>query len=144
VPNDITITHDFSVAPARVFGALDDHANMGSWLGGKITVAKSRPDGGVGTVRRIHLGPAHFDEEVIEREVPSRIVYRITAGVPLLRHHRGEIRVEANGHGGSRVRWNVALETKVPGLSAPLRSGLGVVLKQGLKRLEKKLSRAGC
>ena len=141
MPNDITIHHDFSSAPERVFAALDDHANMGSWLGGKVTVAKRAEDGGVGTVHRIHLGPAHFDEEVIERRVPSRIVYRISRGVPLLRHHRGEISVEPDGKGGARVTWNVAFESKVPGVSGPFRSGLGFVLKQGLRRLDRKLSR---
>ncbi len=142
MPNDtITIDHEFSSAPERVFAALDDHANMGSWLGGKVTVEKRAADGGVGTVRRIHLGPAHFDEEVIERSVPSRIVYRISRGVPFLRHHRGEISVAPDGKGGARVRWNVAFESKLPGLSAPVRAGLGLVLKQGLRRLDRKLSR---
>jgi uncharacterized protein YndB with AHSA1/START domain len=141
VPNDITIDHDFSSAPALVFAALDDHANMGSWLGGKITVARRAVDGGVGTVRRIHLGLTHFDEEVVEREVPSRIVYRISRGVPFLRHHRGVISVEPNGKGGARVRWNVAFESTLPGVSGPFRSGLGLVLKQGLRRLDRKLSR---
>jgi uncharacterized protein YndB with AHSA1/START domain len=141
VPNDITLAHDFKASPASVFAALDDHANMGSWLGGKITVAKHAPDGGVGTVRRVHLGPMNFDEEVIEREVPGRIVYRITRGVPFLRHHRGEIQVAPNGSGGAHVSWNVALELKVPGLSGAIRSGLGLVIKQGLRRLDRKLAR---
>src|SRR3954468_23343247 len=114
---------------------------MGSWLGGKITLAKRAADGGVGTVRRVHLGPSNFDEEVIERDIPSRIVYRITRGVPFLRHHRGEIQVTPNASGGSHVRWNVALESKLPGLSVAIRSGLGVVIKQGLRRLDRKLAR---
>lgn len=141
MPNDITIAHDFSAAPELVFAALDDHANMGSWLGGKVTVAKRAADGGVGTVRRIHLGPTNFDEEVVERQVPSRIVYRISRGVPFLRHHRGEIHVQPNGKGGAHVRWNVAFESKLPGVSGPFRSGLGFVLKQGLRRLERRLAR---
>ena len=141
MPNDITIAHDFSVAPELVFAALDDHANMGSWLGGKVTLAKRAADGGVGTVRRIHLGVTHFDEEVIERQVPSRIVYRISRGIPFLRHHRGEISVEPHGQGGTRVRWNVAFESTIPGVSGPFRSGLGLVLKQGLRRLDRRLAR---
>jgi uncharacterized protein YndB with AHSA1/START domain len=143
VPNDITIAHEFSsAAPELVFAALDDHANMGSWLGGKVTVPQRAPDGGVGTVRRIHLGVTNFDEEVLEREVPSRIVYRISRGVPFLKHHRGEITVEPDGKGGARVRWTVAFESTLPGVSGAFRSGLGLVLKQGLRRLERRLSRS--
>ncbi len=138
--NEITIAQDFSVSPERVFAALDDHANMGRWLGGKITVHKRVPDGGVGTVRRVHLGLTHFDEEVTERQVPSRIVYRISRGVPFLKHHRGELRVEPKGD-GARVQWNVALESKLPLLSVLIRSGLSVVLGQGLKRLARQLER---
>lgn len=141
MPNDITIAHDFSAAPELVFAALDDHANMGRWLGPKVTVAKHVADGGVGTVRRIHLGPTNFDEEVLERQVPSRIVYRISRGVPFLRHHRGEIHVAPNGKGGAQVRWNVAFESTLPGVSGPFRSGLGFVLKQGLRRLDRRLAR---
>jgi uncharacterized protein YndB with AHSA1/START domain len=141
VPSDaIHVSQEFTVSPERVFAALNDHANMGRWLGGHITVVKPAPDGGVGTVRRVHIGPAHFDEEVIEREIPTRLVYRITAGVPFLRHHRGEIKVEPKGT-GSRVTWDVAFVSKLPGMSAPIRAGLGLVLRQGLKKLAKQLAR---
>lgn len=140
VPNQIVITQDFSVPPEQVFAALNDHLNMGRWLGGKITVHRAVPDGGVGTVRRVHLGPAHFDEEVIECEAPSRIVYRIVGAVPLLKHHRGELIVQTAG-AGSRVQWTVALDVNLPGASGLLRAGLGQVLKQGLKRLSRQLDK---
>jgi hypothetical protein len=137
--NDILVTHDFAVPAERVFAALDDHASMGRWMGGKITLAKRSADGGVGTVRRIHLGVTAIDEEIVERQVPARIVYRIVAGVPFLKHHRGEVHVESRGPTSSQVRWHVDFQSRLPGVSGVLLPGLGAALKQGLKRLERQL-----
>ena len=57
----IVVTHTFNVPAERLFAALDDHANMGRWLGTKIDLIKSPPDKGVGSVRRLHLGLQTID-----------------------------------------------------------------------------------
>ncbi len=136
---DIIITHEFGSAPARVFAALDDHANMGRWLGSKVSIARAVPDGGVGTIRRISAGPTKFDEEIIEREVPSRIVYRIVSGMPILSHHRGEICVEPRAGERSAVRWHVEIET-YPGVAQLLASVLSRALGKALARLDRQLA----
>lgn len=113
---------------------------MGSWLGNPVSVVKCMDDGGVGTIRRIDAGVTKLDEEIVEREVPSRLVYRIVAGLPFLAHHRGEITIEPMGSDRSVVRWHVELDTKVPGMSALLGFAVGQALKRGLKRLDRQLA----
>jgi len=140
VRKDIHLSHEFAASRERVFGALDDHANMGSWLGNPVSVVKRMDDGGVGTIRRIDAGVTKLDEEIVEREVPSRLVYRIVAGLPFLAYHRGEITIEPKGDHGSVVRWHVELDTKVPGMSALLGFAVGQALKRGLKRLDRQLA----
>jgi uncharacterized protein YndB with AHSA1/START domain len=140
VAHDIFLTHEFSSPAERVFAALDDHANMGSWLGSRISVVKRADDGGVGTVRRIHAPLGHFDEEIVERDVPSRMVYRIVSRVPGLSFHRGEIKVDAAGPGRSVVRWHVQIDSKLPGFSGLILRVVGFALKRGLVRLDRQLA----
>lgn len=137
---DIRLSHEFAASRERVFGALDDHANMGSWLGTPVSIIKRMDDGGVGTIRRIDAGVVKFDEEIVERDVPSRIVYRIVAGLPFLAHHRGEITIDSVGDNHSVVRWHVQLDLKLPGVSTLLGFALGHALKRGLARLDRQLA----
>jgi uncharacterized protein YndB with AHSA1/START domain len=136
----VVLTQTFETTPDRVFAALDDHANMGRWLGPRVSLLKRAPDGGVGTVRRVHALLAHVDEEVVEREVPSRLVYRIVGGVPGVSHHRGEIRVMPQGAHHSQVRWEVELESRLPGYAALMLGSVRLALGLGLKRLSRQLS----
>ncbi len=136
----VHITHEFNASRERVFGALDDHANMGTWLGRAVSVVKQVDDGGVGTVRRVDAGLTKLDEEIVEREVPSRLVYRIVAGLPFLAHHRGVITLEAIGERRSLVRWEVELESKVPGVSALLAFAVDGALRRGLAKLDRQLA----
>ncbi len=140
VRKDVHLIHEFNASQERVFSALDDHANMGRWLGSAVSIVKKVDDGGVGTVRRIDAGVTKLDEEIIEREVPSRLVYRIVSGVPFLAHHRGEITVDSIGDSRSVVRWHVELDIKLPGLSQLLAFAVGGALKRGLERLDRQLA----
>ncbi len=140
MPQDVIITHEFPVSAERVFAALDDHANMGRWLGTRVSVVKSGEGGGVGTVRRIHGPLVAVDEEVIERTAPYYLVYRIVRGVPGLRFHRGEIRVEPRSDGRSFVRWQVQFEARSRALTRLILPIIGFALGRGLARLEGQLA----
>jgi uncharacterized protein YndB with AHSA1/START domain len=136
----VILTQDFRAPADRVFAALDDHANMGRWLGPRVSLLKRAPDGGVGTVRRVHAVLTSVDEEVIEREVPSRLVYRIIGGVPGVSHHRGEILVTADGPERSHVRWEVEMNSRLPGYATLMLGSVRLALGLGLKRLSRQLS----
>jgi uncharacterized protein YndB with AHSA1/START domain len=136
----VVLTQTFPTTPDRVFAALDDHANMGRWLGTRVSLLKRAPDGGVGTVRRVHTLLAQVDEEVVEREVPSRLVYRIIGGVPGVSHHRGEIRVTPHGDHQSQVRWEVEIDSPLPGFATLVLGSVRLALGLGLKRLSRQLS----
>lgn len=135
----IVMTREFPFSAERVFAALDDHANMGRWLGVKIELIKPAPDGGLGAVRRLYIGPSKIDEEIIERVVPSHIVYKIVRGLFPLSSHRGEINVTTLGPEHCRVVWQIEIESKIPLLILLVRAGLKAGINTGLKRLEKYL-----
>ena len=136
----ILVTQEFNAPAERVFAALDDNATMGRWLGVKVDVIKSPPDKGVGTVRRLHIGLQKIDEEILEREVPKRITYKIVRGLFPLSYHRGEINVRSLSPQRSSAEWRIELESKIPGLGALVRAGLGLGIKRALKKLAAQLA----
>lgn len=130
--SSLDLHQKFAASKEDVFAVLSDHANMGSWLGMRVTVPVHTPGGGVGTVRRVHMGPWHLDEEIVEHEPSERMAYRIVAGLPGLRHHRGEVRL-AGTDTGCELHWHVDVESGIPGLVAlllaPMRFSLGRSLR---------------
>jgi hypothetical protein len=131
----ILVTRTFQVPAERLFAALDDNSTMGRWLGVKVDLITSPPDKGVGTVRRLHIGLQKIDEQIFEREVPRRIVYKIVRGLFPLSHHRGEINVTSLGPQQSNAEWRIELESKIPGLGALVRAGLGFGIQRALGKL---------
>jgi uncharacterized protein YndB with AHSA1/START domain len=136
----ILVTETFDAPAERVFAALDDNETMGRWMGVPIHVVQSVPDKGVGTVRRLKIGLKWIDEEIVEREPPRRIAYKIVKGLAPLSHHFGEITVTSKGPNASQVEWRIELESKVPLLGAFVRAGLGQGIARALRTLKRRLS----
>ncbi len=133
-----TIQRDFEVSAERLFDALADQDKLGSWLGVKVSVP-TRGATPVGTVRRIHLGVTTFDERIELAERPRAIDYAIVPPMPLLRHHRGVMRIEAISPTRSRLSWTVTLELAA-GLNVVVLPFIMQSLSLGLSRLAKQLS----
>lgn len=133
--------HEFSTSIERVFEAMNDQANMGKWLGAKIELIKPSTSGGLGAVRRLHLGVATIDEEIVECVAPTHIVYKIVRGLFPLSYHRGEINLTSITPTQCNVVWQIELDSKVPLLASLVRLGLKAAIQTGLKRLDKQLSR---
>ncbi|HEX7477615.1 MAG TPA: SRPBCC family protein [Polyangiales bacterium] len=140
MPTTISMMHEFSASAERVFAALDDSANMGSWLGVKIELIKPAASSGLGAVRRLHLGLSTIDEEIFERQAPTHIVYKIVRGLFPLDHHRGEITVTAHGADRAQAVWQIELGSKVPLLESIVGSVLQLAIQRGFVRLDKQLA----
>lgn len=137
--NEIVITQRFAASPERVFAALADQDAMGRWMGSKISVPVRGPDGLVGTVRRVHVGPYALDERIVDVEPPKRIAYQVVSRPPMLKRHHGELRIEPEGTHGATVIWTVHADFKpafVGNLVLPL---IQATLARGLSRLAKEL-----
>lgn len=139
--SEIRLVRDFAVGAQRLYDALADQDTLGEWLGAKVSVPQ-RGEGGslVGTVRRVHLGPLQFDERIALAEPPHAIHYRIVPPMPLLRHHQGELRIEALSETHSRLTWRVVLELALRAdlVVLPVLQG---ALSLGLTRLQRRLAR---
>ena len=138
---EITIKRTFDTSAERLFDALADQQNMARWMGGRITVPVQGPGGLVGTIRRMHLGPISMDEQIIGAERPYSLSYQIIRGIPALKHHLGELKLEPHGPERSDLTWRITFELTSPLLSSLILRAMRPTIERGLERLSKQLGR---
>jgi uncharacterized protein YndB with AHSA1/START domain len=135
----VHVEHDFAKPPERVFAHLAEHENLAEVFGANVTRLKDGEDGernGVGSVRRLRIGPLPPFEETVTEFVPSeRIVYRITKGSPL-RGHVGVMSF-APASGGTRFVYDIRLASPIPGLAVLVRSALTRSITRALAKVER-------
>jgi hypothetical protein len=126
-----------SVRPVQeLFVELADHDRLRRVFG--IPVRRIR-DGegdlnGVGSVRRLGVGPLGFEETVTAIEPHRSIEYRITRGAGPVRNHRGRLEFSSVGT-GSRVIWTIDYDT-LPIVGKLLQAVLAGAIKRGLGKLD--------
>ena len=131
--HETTLELEFGVPPQRLWDAITDHEGMSKWAGAPVRLIARGDAHGVGAVRRIRLGLASLDEEVIYADVPRRLVYRIVRGAPV-RFHRGEMLITPTER-GSKLTWKIMLASDVPGFARLTARTLHAVLGRGLRTL---------
>jgi len=119
---------------------------MNEWSEARVELVSAGEGGradGAGATRRVTvpvLGLRSRLLEVVEESLPpSRFVYRVTAGGGLSRH-RGRMDPEPVG-GGTRLVWEVAYRTYVPGLGLLMKWLVGRSVRRSLAALERLLHR---
>ena len=128
---------EFDLPPSQVFGFFAEHENLGPILGAGITRLSDGEDGnrnGVGSSRRLKVGPAPAFEETVTGYEPDELIeYRITAGSPL-RDHVGSIRFAPTGT-GTRLVWQISFSAAVPGLDLIIAEVLKRRMSQALSKI---------
>jgi uncharacterized protein YndB with AHSA1/START domain len=134
----VHIEHDFAKPPERIFAHLAEHENLAEVFGAKVTRLRDGEGerNGVGSVRRLKVGPAPpFEETVEEFVVPRRIVYRITKGGPL-RGHVGVMDFEPTPSGGTRFVYDIRIASPIPGLAPLVTASLTRSISKALASVE--------
>ncbi len=134
----VHVEHHFQKPPEAIFAYLAEHENLADVFGAKITRLSDGQDGernGVGSVRKLQIGPLPPFEETVTEFVPSeRIVYKITKGSPL-RGHVGVMTFAPEGT-GTRFVYDIRLASPVPGLALLVRTSLTRSITQALPGVE--------
>ena len=132
-------------APERLWPLLAEAERWKDWsfLTRSYLVRPGRPDpDGVGSQRRLGVGPFGSVEEVVEAEAPRRFVYEGRRGLPV-RLYRAEVLLEPDG-AGTAITWSGELEPLVPGtgglILAWLRSTVSRFLSQLTRYADKQAS----
>ena len=132
------VTCDFAKPVEVVFAYLSEHENLGDLLGAKIERVRDghTERNGVGSVRRLRVGPAPpFEETVTEFTPPQRIVYRITRGSPI-RNHLGVMEFSPLPGGGSHLDYRIRLASPIPGLALAVKTSLTRSISKSLAQLD--------
>lgn len=133
----VLVERDFALPVARVYGYLAEHENLAPLFGAKVTRLRDgdASRNGVGSVRRLKVGPLPPFEETVTQAVDGELVeYRITKGSPL-RDHVG--RMEFSPHGaGTHLRYTIDFGAVVPGLDKVIAVGLARTVRKGLATVD--------
>jgi len=132
------VTHDFAKPVGPVFEYLSEHENLGGLFGAKV---ERLNDGdtdrnGVGSRRRLQVGPTPPFEETVTELVPNeRIEYRITKGSPL-KGHVGTMRFSERPGGGPHLDYRIRLSSPVPGLTLAVKASLTKSIEENLPKVD--------
>jgi uncharacterized protein YndB with AHSA1/START domain len=134
----VVVDQDFSKPLDQVFAYLSEHEHLEALFGAKITRLRDGTDGqrnGVGSVRRLKVGPLPPFEETVTEVIPNELIrYRITKGSPL-RNHEGVMRFSSNG-AGAHLHYEISFGAVVPGLDRLVAAGLKRNISAGLKKVD--------
>ncbi|MEA2346704.1 MAG: hypothetical protein QOG62_491 [Thermoleophilaceae bacterium] len=107
----VDVTQEWAAPVEKVFDYLGEHENLSKVFGIKVERLRSGDTdrNGVGSVRKLGIGPITFEETVTDYKANELIEYTITKGTPL-KDHLGTMRFSSTPSGGSRLHYTIAIE----------------------------------
>lgn len=131
----INMHFEFTQPLDKVFAELSDHERFGSICGIKMRRVKDGTDGanGLGSVRKINIGPLpSFEETITDFEPAKRIEYKITKGSPI-KNHVGLLQF-AETDTGCTLDYEIKLQSKIPMTTGIIAAALKNGISKGLQR----------
>lgn len=135
----IEIDETFDVPRNRVFALFADHERFGKLLGApvrRIRDSDQADPNGIGSIRKIGIGPIGLQETVTAFEPDSLIEYTISSMSPI-RNHLGRIRFEDSADGRTRIRYTIIFEDILPFSGKLVSSALDRGIRKGIRRVPK-------
>ncbi len=138
--NSIQVQKKFNAPVQQVFDLLAKHATYNVAFA-PIQVERvvdsadpQRPDG-LGSVRRLGLGPVKpLKEQITLMQENQRIEYKIIQN-PLIKHHLGIIEFEALNPESTLVVYTIELQARVPFVNKLILAQLRSAIKLGFSKL---------
>ncbi len=134
----IIIREQFNAPVSEVFGVLSDHERFGKICGVKMTRIQAGDDGanGLGSVRRLNIGPLPSFQETITQFIPGELIeYKITQGSPI-KNHVGLMKFSEHD-GKTILDYTIKLESKIPFTTGLIKSALENGISKGLNKYSK-------
>lgn len=140
--NAMQIKKEFHAPVEKVFELLSKHATYNVAFAPiqvvriKDSADPERPDG-VGSVRRLGLGPIKpLQEEITLLEPNKRIEYKIIKN-PLVKHHLGIIEFQPVDENKTLVTYTIEFQARAPFVSKLVLAQLKSAIKIGFSKLAK-------
>lgn len=135
----VDVQQDFTLPVDRVYAYLSEHEHLGPLFGAKIKRLKdgTTERNGVGSVRRLKIGPLPAFEETIVETAPNALIrYRITKGGHPIRDHEGVMRFTSTPDGGTHLAYTIHLGSSVPLADKLVAAGLTRNITRGLATVD--------
>ncbi|MGB1580730.1 MAG: SRPBCC family protein [Nevskiales bacterium] len=132
----IVVSHLFKQPVAEVYTLLSDHNRLSKLFMIPVKRIVDGEDGanGVGSVRRLGLGPVGVEETVTAAAPNQFIEYRITRNGGPIQNHRGRVDFSEQST-GTQVQWTIEFEAPTAIIGTGIRAVLENSVRQGLKRV---------
>ncbi|MDC0662742.1 SRPBCC family protein [Marinobacter sp. SS21] len=133
----IEVDETFDVPRKKVFALFAEHERFGKLLGApakRIKDSDQADPNGLGSVRKIGIGPIGLEETVVGFEPDSLIEYSITSFSPL-KNHIGRIRFEDTPDGQTRVNYTITFDDIIPFTGKLIQTALEQGIRKGIKRV---------
>ena len=133
----IEINETLDVPRSRVFALFADHSRFGQLLGVPVKRVKDSDQAdpnGIGSVRKIGIGPIGLEETILSFEPDSLIEYTISSLSPI-KNHFGRIRFEDTPEGLTQVSYTIRFDDIVPFTGKMVSNTLEQGIRRGIKRV---------
>jgi uncharacterized protein YndB with AHSA1/START domain len=131
----VHVERDLSAPVDAVFGHLAEHENLAALFGAKVTRLNDGDSerNGVGSRRRLKVGPLPPFEETVSQYVPDELIeYKITKGSPL-DGHVGTMKFTPTPSGGTHFDYTIRIASKIPLIAPIVTKALTRDINKGLK-----------
>lgn len=135
--HQVLVSRAFDRPVEEIYAALADHEKLRKVFGIPVRRIRDGARGdvnGVGSVRRLGVGPLGIEETVTATTRNRSIRYKITKGGAPIRNHRGALAFASTAD-GSRVQWRIDFDCPVPLAGTLVRLVLTQALTRGLRRI---------
>ena len=133
----IEINETFDVPRSRVFALFADHKRFGQLLGAPVKRIKDSDQAdpnGIGSVRKIGIGPIGLEETILSFEPDSLIEYTISSLSPI-KNHFGRIRFDDTPEGLTQVSYTIRFDDIVPFTGKVVSTTLEQGIRRGIRRV---------
>lgn len=133
----IEIEETFDLPRSRVFALFADHRSFGRLLGARarrIRDSVQADPNGIGSVRRIGIGPVSLEETILNFEPDTLIEYRLSSLAPTRNHH-GRIRFNTTADGQTHLLYTITFEERIPFTGNLLARALEQRIRRGVRKV---------
>ncbi|SHJ89436.1 Peroxiredoxin [Desulfatibacillum alkenivorans DSM 16219] len=139
----VFLSREYPVPPEEVFPHFSTPELMNRFLDAVLTRIKASPTdkenpNGVGSVRKVKIGPSTLEETITRLEPPYLCQYVISKGSPL-KDYTGTILISRTKT-GSRVVWTMTFKAKAPYTGRLIAKAMEAGFSKGLKTLSGQLN----
>lgn len=139
--HEVIAEQTFAAPRSAVFAHLTDHNKVGKVMGAKMQRIKDA-DGdnpnGLGSVRKVTVGPASFEETVTRFEPDSVMEYTVSRGGPI-RNHLGRMQFSDTAD-GCKLHYRIVFDGRIPFTGGVIAKGLQDGIRKGLAKLARDMA----